>query len=342
MKAFNLDRHWQDVHEKVNDLANKYLMQGICQQGSLTEDLEQKILQTTKTKYCATFGSGTAALTQGLRSLNLPPKTEVLVPAYTFLATASAILLAGLSPVFVDVDEYYHIDLNDAERKAGKNTKVLIYVTLLGSPAIQNISDWCKERNIYLVEDAAQSLGAPHSDCIFSVLSFSPTKPCTSFGSGGAVITNNFGIYYATKLGRLHGKQKNDDISSHLGINSVMSTHEVASVMINLDLLNKHQSRRTKIAQYYYFTLGNHVDFARYRAGSTYSKFVIQHMNRDNMPGTVHYKQCPYQEDIFVKYRTDTPKNTLYLQRVSKTLPNCAYMTDSEVDTVVQAVKAAS
>ena len=60
------------------------------------------------------------------------------------------------------------------------------------------------------------------------------------------------------------------------------------------------------------------------------------------MPGTVHYKQCPYQEDIFVKYRTDTPKNTMYLQRVSKTLPNCAYMTDSEVDTVVQAVKAAS
>lgn len=337
MKAFNLDRHWTNIAGPVTRIANIHMHKGVFQRGELTEELEERIAQVAGKRYCKTYGSGTAALAQGLRNLNLPANSEVLVPAYTFLATASAVSLAGLKPIFVDVDDFYHIDLEDAASKITENTQVLIYVTLLGSPARQDIGDWCKQHNLLLVEDAAQSFGAPLSDSVFSMLSFSPTKPCTSFGSGGAIVTDCLGIARNAELGRLHGKRKNDDVTTVLSVNSVMSTHEVASVLVNLDLLEEHAHRRRAIANEYIRELAGVVEFAKYRKGTTYSKFVIKHSNRDAMPGTVHYRVLPPQETI---YNAEVPENCARLQTVSTTLPNCAYMTDQEVESVIKAVKA--
>jgi UDP-2-acetamido-2-deoxy-ribo-hexuluronate aminotransferase len=337
VKSFNLDRHWQDVGSQVTDLANQHLTNGICQRGELTQQLEQRIANATGKKYCKTYGSGTAALTQGLRNLKLPSNTEVLVPAYTFLASASAVSLAGLRPVFVDVDDFYHIDLDDAASKISNNTRVLLYVSLLGSPARTDIGQWCADKGLILVEDAAQSFGAPLSNAVFSMISFSPTKPCTSFGSGGAIVTNCLGIARNAELGRLHGKRKNDDVTATLGVNSVMSTHEVAGVYVNLNLLEEHAQRRREISIEYIRELAGIVEFAKYRKGTTYSKFVIQHPNRDAMPGTVHYGLLPPEEAI---YNIELPANCARLQMLSKTLPNCAYMTDAEVESIIKAVKA--
>lgn len=336
MKAFNLDRHWAEVSNEITTLANLHMSKGIFQRGELTEQLEERICAVTNKKFCSTYGSGTAALAQGLRTLQLPKDTEVLVPAYTFLASASAISLAGLKPVFVDVDKFYHIDLNDAENKITNKTKVLLYVSLLGSPARNDISDWCQDKDLLLVEDSAQSFGAPLSNAIFSMLSFSPTKPCTSFGSGGALVTNNESLAGKFKLGRLHGKQTNDDLTEIIGVNSVMSIQEVASVYTNLNLLDEHKQKRKDIADIYYMELTGIVEFASYRKLSTYSKFVIQHENRDVMPGTVHYKQLPVQEPI---YNKSLPPMCKHLQNISKTLPNCPYMTTDEIQSVVNAVK---
>ena len=339
MKAFNLDRHWAEVGSTVNNLANHHMTKGVFQRGELTEHLEQLICEVTDRKYCATYGSGTAALTQGLRNLNLPKGTEVLVPAYTWISSVSAISLAGLKPVFCDVDAFYHIDLTKAASKITSNTRVLLYVTLLGNPSVSNVGAWCTRNGLLLVEDAAQSFGARLSDAVFSMLSFSPTKPCTSFGSGGAIVTNDAEVAELATLGRLHGKRVNSDVTNTLGINSVMSTHEVASVLVNLDYMDTHQQRRKDIASQYYKELTGVVEFARYRESSTYSKYVIRHANRDNMPGTLHYPVLPPTEK---PYQQTVPKMAAQLQSTSITLPNCAYMTDQEVESVIKAVKSAA
>jgi len=340
VKLFNLDRHWNEVSSKVTKLANIEMHKGIFQRGELTQELEKRICKATNRNYCSTYGSGTAALAQGLRNLQLPVGTEVLVPAYTFISSVSAISLAGLTPVFCDVDAFYHIDLAKAETKINSNTRVLLYVTLLGSPSVPTVGQWCKNHGLLLVEDAAQSFGAPLSnDAVFSMLSFSPTKPCTSFGSGGAIVTNIEDVAKQAELGRLHGKRTNKDNVTCLGVNSVMSTHEVASVLVNLDLLNSHQQRRQQIADTYYKELSGLVEFARYRAKSTYSKYIIRHENRDNMPGTVHYRVLPPQEHL---YQRSLPKNCERLQKTSITLPNCAYMTGAEVQLVIEDVKKAA
>jgi len=122
-----------------------------------------------------------------------------------------------------------------------------------------------------------------------------------------------------------------------LGINSVMNTHEIASVLVNLDMLEEHTQRRRAIAYEYIRELAGVVEFAKYRKGTTYSKFVIKHANRDAMPGTVHYRVLPPQETI---YNIELPENCARLQTESITLPNCAYMTDQEVELVIKAVKA--
>ena len=345
VKFINLDRHWSEVKSQVLDLADQNLSRGICQRGDITTDVEKRLEFVTDRQFAVTFGCGTDALAQGLRCLNLPAGSEVLVPAYTFLATVSAVSLAGLKPVFVDVDDFYHIDLTDAENKITSNTRVLLYVTLLGSPAVVGTDVWCSERNLLLVEDAAQSFGASLANSVFSIFSFSPSKPCTTFGSGGALLTNNAKIAELAELGRLHGKRKNSDSTYNLGINSVMSTVEASALYVNLDYIEKHIARRRDIVNNYIGEIADKFEFPKYRKDCTYSKFVIQcnrrsdlaeHLTCNGIQTQVHYRVLPVEEPI---YNQLVPEKCKQLKQSSITLPNCSYMTDAEVEKVIECLK---
>lgn len=330
VRFINLDRHWADVSERVQDLSHSVLSTGICQRGPLSQEVEGRIAYTTQKKHCVTFANCSDALAQGLRNLQLPSNSEILVPEYTFVATINAIRLAGYRPVLVDVDNFYHINLEDAASKISNNTRVLLYVTLLGSPAPNDLEPWCEQHGLLLVEDAAQSFGSHLSDSLFSVLSFSPSKPCTSFGSGGALVTNDDAVADAASIGRLHG---NSDL---LGINSMMSTSELSAIQINLSLLEQHTSRRRTIANAYIKELTGIVEFPKYRKGSTYSKFIIKHAERDRLQQ--YLTNCGIQTQIHYNNVFTTP-NCQRLAKQSLTLPNCAYMTDQEVERVIKCLK---
>lgn len=330
VRFINLDRHWEDVGQRVQSLAQTSLSVGLCQKAPILDEVESKIANVTGKQHCVTFSNCSDALTQGLRNLKLPPNSEVLVPEYTFVATINAIVLAGLKPVLVDVDDFYHIDLQDAASKLSNNTQVLLYVTLLGSPAVNDIEKWCKKYNLILVEDAAQSFGTTLSQSAFGVLSFSPSKPCTTFGSGGALVTDCMGISTQAAHTRLHGNNE------YIGINSMMSTTEASALNINLGLLYTHIARRREIANHYFRELTNKYTFPKYRKGSTYSKFVIkcdsrdklkEHLEKNNIQTMIHYKKDFVQEKC------------KQLSKVSLTLPNCSYMTDKEVERVIQCLK---
>jgi dTDP-4-amino-4,6-dideoxygalactose transaminase len=330
VKFFNLDRHWDSVGDRVQDLAHQSLAFGLCQRSPIIEEVEGRIAHKTNKKHCATFSNCSDALAQGLRNLKLPKGSEVLVPEYTFIATINAILLAGLKPVLVDVDEFYHIDLDDAASKISGSTQVLLYVTLWGSPARTDVSDWCKKYDLLLVEDAAQSFGATIADSKFSVLSFSPSKPCTTFGSGGALVTDCIGISTQAKRTRLHGDR------TYLGINSMMSTTEASALQINLQLLDEHLARRRDIANHYFRELTGKYTFPKYRKGCTYSKFVIQCNNRDALKE--HLDKNEIQTMIHYSKEFTQP-NCNRLSKISLTLPNCSYMADQEVERVIKCLK---
>ena len=330
VKFFNLDRHWDSVRDKVQDLADKSLSLGLCQKSPILEEVENNLVKYTNKKHCVTFSNCSDALAQGLRNLKLPNNSEVLVPEYTFVATINAILLAGLTPVLVDVDEFYHIDLEDAASKISNNTRVLLYVTLLGSPARLDINEWCNKYNLLLVEDAAQSFGTSIAASSFSVLSFSPSKPCPTFGSGGALITDCIDIATQAKRTRLHGDQ------DYVGINSMMSTVEASALQINLGLLDEHLARRREIASHYFRELTDKYAFPKYRKGCTYSKFIIQCTSRDDLK--LHLDKNSIQ--TMIHYNKEfTQVNCKRLSEISLTLPNCSYMTDQEVERVIKCLK---
>ena len=330
VRLFNIDRHWTDVRERVQSLADASLSAGLCQKGPITEEVEGRIARRAGKKYCVTFASCSDALAQGLRNLKLPPRAEILVPEYTYIATINAIKLAGYTPVMCDVDDSYHIDLDAADALITSNTHAIVYVTLWGQPARSDISEWCETNKITLIEDAAQSFGAPTANSKFSVLSFSPSKPCTSFGSAGALVTDCIGVAEQARITRLHGN------ADFLGVNSMISTTEASALQINLGLLDEHLARRKQIAYEYLRELTGKFEFPRYLKGCTYSKFVIRSDERDLLKARLQVNEI----HTGVHYNGFmTQPNCKRLSNQSLTLPNCAYTTDQEVERVIKCLK---
>lgn len=330
VKFFNLDRHWDSVRDRVQTLTDDSLSLGLCQKSPVIQRVESRIATIANRLRAVTFSNCSDALAQGLRNLQLPSGSEVLVPEYTFISSINAIRLAGLNPILVDVDEFYHIDLLDAASKISNNTRVLLYVTLLGSPARSDINEWCNKYNLLLVEDAAQSFGTDLANSAFSVLSFSPSKPCPTFGSGGALVTDDVPTSWIAKQTRLHGNQ------DYIGINSMMSTTEASALQINLGLLDEHLARRREIANHYFRELTDKYQFPKYRKGCTYSKFIIQSTSRDDLK--LHLDKNNIQTMIHYNKEFTQP-NCKKLSKISLTLPNCSYMTDQEVERVIKCLK---
>jgi perosamine synthetase len=176
---------------------------------------EEKLAEYLKVKYCLTVNSGTSALHAILLAYGIGPGDEVIVPSFTFIATANAVLFVGARPVFADIEEKTcGLDPADIERKITPKTRAIIPVHIAGSPClIKEINAIAKKHNILLIEDAAEALGARIGDVKTgsfgdaAVLSFCQNKTITT-GEGGAVVTNSEDIYKKLKLIRSHGRSE--------------------------------------------------------------------------------------------------------------------------------------
>lgn len=147
------------------------------------------------------LSSGTNALVAALMASGIQPGDEVLIPTYTFIATAAAVFQVGAVPVLVNIDENLSLDFLEAQQKLNPSTKALILVHMDGLVAnIQGALDFCKNNNLIFIEDAAQAIGGSFlnkklgSFGLFGCYSFNDNKNI-SCGEGGALITNNLSCY---------------------------------------------------------------------------------------------------------------------------------------------------
>ena len=171
----------------------KTLVKGTLTQSEAITDFERKLEELVDVPHVVSCNSGTSALILSLRALGIGPGDEVIVPNYTFVATANAVLLVGARPVLVDVEpDYFCIDPNLLEGAITPDTRAVIGVHLFGQPAdLGRLQELCKRRGVYLIEDAAQSLGAKFNGRPVgsfgdsAALSFFPSKNITT-GEGGA------------------------------------------------------------------------------------------------------------------------------------------------------------
>lgn len=165
--------------------------------------LEKEFAAHCGTKHALATSSGTSALYIPLMSLDLDPGDEVLVPAFTFVATFSAVIFAGLVPVLVEVDESLNMDPTDIERKITARTKVIIPVHMMGNPAdLDQIMPIVKKHNLTLIEDCCQAVGGDYKGKKlgtfgeFGAFSLNVYKTITS-GDGGLIVINDDDLYEA-------------------------------------------------------------------------------------------------------------------------------------------------
>ena len=186
--------------------------------GPEVTQFEQKLADYLKVKYCLTFNSGTSALHAALLAHGIGAGDEVIVPSFTFIATANAPLFVGAKPVFADIEEKtLGLDPADVEKKITPRTKAIIPIHYGGCPClIEELRDVARRHNLLLIEDAAEALGAgingkkAGSIGDAGILSFCQTKTMTT-GEGGAVTTGSPEIYEKLKLIRSHGRSESSD-----------------------------------------------------------------------------------------------------------------------------------
>jgi len=223
--------------------------------GKNIQEFEKLASSFIKSKFVVAVNSGTAALQAALYALDVKKGDEVLLPSFSFVATANSVYSVGAKPIFVDIlKENYTIDPNDLKKKITKKSKIIIPVHLYGNIAyIKQINEIAKKNGLTVIEDAAQSLGSTlnnkHTGTFGELGCFSlyPAKVMTS-GEGGFVATNNKKLYEKLRMIRNHGMLHGYD-TRIFGLNLRLPEISAAIAKIQIKKLKNFLHKRRKNAQ---------------------------------------------------------------------------------------------
>ena len=229
----------EEIEAAVSVLKSGVLTNGLGE-GPMVKRFEEKFAKFVEAKHALAVNSGTAALHMAVVAAGVTPSDEVILPSFTFVATAEAVVIAGAKPVFVDIDpETYNISPEKVENAITEKTKAIIAVDLYGSPSdLKPIREIADNHGLKVIEDAAQAHGAfyegkpvgAYSD--IACWSFYASKNMTT-GEGGMVTTNDGEIAEKLKLLRCHG-EKEKYRSLVLGHNYRMPEMEAAIGLVQL------------------------------------------------------------------------------------------------------------
>lgn len=327
--------------------------------GQFVSDFESAFAKYCHANFCAAVNSGTSALHLALRVLSIGPGDEVLVPANTFIATAWAVSYCSATPVFVDCkSDTWEICPDDLERKITSKTKAVIGVHLYGQPFdLSSISKICKEKNIFLIEDASQAHGALFNGQPIgtwgemSCFSFYPGKNLGAWGEGGAVVTNNENYYKKVLKLRNHGSEVRY-IHDEIGYNYRMGGLEAASLTVKLRNLDAWNGRRQEIARNYILNIRNpkvKIQVQPENTVSVFHLFVVTVENRtefvefliaNKINPAFHYPVPCHLQNAYshLNYRKGDLPNAEYLADHCVSLPMYAELTDEEVGGVIEIV----
>ena len=247
------------------------------------EFLEKSLTDITGRKYAVACSNGTDALHFALISLNLKSDDEVLTTNFSWISTASCISMVGATPVFCDINILnYHMSLDSIKRMYSDKTKAIVYPHLFGNMSdTKEIIDFCKEKNIAFIEDAAQSLGSSLNGVQagsigdISTLSFNANKVVAGIAGGGAILTDDKDKAELFKKLRRHG---NNEV---LGYNSKMLLLNAKFIDFRLQRMKEWQSKRQAIAKQYDEQLQEYVTIQQTNADHNYHKYVIRLQNKE-------------------------------------------------------------
>jgi len=249
---------YQTLREPLLQAVEQVLAGGQWILGPAVRDLEDRLARYLAVPHAVGVASGTDALLVALRALDCGPGTEVIVPTYTFFASAGAVSNLGARPVFVDIDpETFNLDPAGLERAITPRTRAVMPVHLFGQTAdLAPVLDLCGRRGIPVIEDAAQAIGATWGDTPvggvgdIGCFSFYPSKNLGGAGDGGLITTRREDLADRVRVLRVHGSRGTYH-HERVGFNSRLDSLQAAIIGVKLERLDGWAAARAAHARKY-------------------------------------------------------------------------------------------
>lgn len=338
------------------------LRSGYLAYGPVAKEFEREFAKYVGVRHALAVANGTVALYTALKALGVGPGDEVVVPDFTFFATASMVAASGARPVFADIElTTYGMDPSSLERVLTDRTKAVIIVHLYGHPArFDELASLAREAGAYVIEDCAQAHGAEYhgrrvgSLGDASAFSFYATKNMTT-GEGGAVLTDDDEVAERVELLRNHGQVGRYEHVA-IGWNFRMTNIQAAIGLAQLRKLDGMNRRRREIARRYDEELSS-IDGLRTPSEAPWGRHVYhlytvwvereadrdrlaEHLRSKGIQAAVHYPKPLHLQPALAQY--SRPGCCPVAEAASRhvlSLPMHPLLTDEDVDAVISAVK---
>lgn len=318
MEFINLKAQYQHLKDTMDKNIENVLTSTKFIGGPEVSQFEEELGKYVGKKHCISCGNGTDALQLAFMALGVTKGDAVFCPDMTFIASVEPACLLGATPIFVDIDIMsYNIDPIELEKRVQEvkkegelKPKVVVAVDFLGNPSrIDEIQQICKKYGMYLIEDAAQSMGAFYkgekcgSFGDIACTSFFPSKPLGCYGDGGAVFTDNDDFAEIMRSIKVHGKGSSKYDNVRIGMNSRLDTLQAAVLLTKLTVLDEEIEKRQKTAEMYRKQLKDIVRVPEVECSDTASyaqycillnstkerDYVIKRMKEADIPTLIYY-----------------------------------------------------
>jgi dTDP-4-amino-4,6-dideoxygalactose transaminase len=317
---------YRKIKKEVDESILEVVESGAFINGPKVKSFQANLEQYLGVKHVIPCANGTDALQIALMALGLKPGDEVIVPAFTYVATAEVIALLRLIPLMVDVDpDTFNVTGEIIEKAITPKTKAIVPVHLFGQSCdMESIMKVAKKHNLYVVEDNAQAIGADfhfrdgsvqktgtigHIGCT----SFYPSKNLGAYGDGGALCTNDDKLAQKCRMMANHGQERRY-YHDEIGVNSRLDSIQAAVLDIKLKLLDEYAKARQEAAAYYDNQFANveglQVPVREKKSSHVFHQYTLlvkngkraalqEHLQGKGVPSMIYYPVPLYEQEAY-------------------------------------------